>query len=49
MLGGVIVNDVVMYVLVEDLFFGGVGLSGMGCYYGYDGFKIFFNSKVVFI
>lgn len=47
--GGVIVNDVVFYVVQEDLFFGGVGLFGMGVYYGCDGFFEFSYKKVIYI
>jgi coniferyl-aldehyde dehydrogenase len=46
--GGVTVNDVVMHVAQEDLPFGGVGPSGMGCYHGFDGFRTFSHAKSVF-
>ena len=46
--GGVTINDVVMHVSQEDLPFGGVGQSGMGCYHGFDGFKTFSHRKSIF-
>ena len=46
--GGVTVNDVVMHVSQEDLPFGGVGPSGMGCYHGFDGFKTFSHTKSIY-
>ena len=46
--GGVTINDVVMHVGQEDLPFGGVGQSGMGCYHGFDGFKTFSHTKSIF-
>ena len=46
--GGVTVNDVIFHVAQEDLPFGGVGPSGMGCYHGRDGFKEFSHKKSVY-
>lgn len=46
--GGATVNDVIMHVAQEDLPFGGVGPSGMGCYHGYDGFKNFSHAKSIY-
>ncbi|WP_346839437.1 coniferyl aldehyde dehydrogenase [Microbulbifer sp. SAOS-129_SWC] len=46
--GGVTINDVVMHVSQEDLPFGGVGQSGMGCYHGFDGFRTFSHTKSIF-
>ena len=46
--GGVTVNDVIMHVAQEEMPFGGVGPSGMGCYHGYDGFKNFSHAKSIY-
>ena len=46
--GGVTVNDVIFHVAQEDLPFGGVGPSGMGCYHGRDGFNEFSHKKSVY-
>ncbi|MCP3908853.1 MAG: coniferyl aldehyde dehydrogenase [Oceanicoccus sp.] len=46
--GGVTINDVLMHVTQEDLPFGGVGPSGMGCYHGFDGFKAFSHAKAIY-
>lgn len=46
--GGVAVNDTLVQVAVEDLPFGGVGASGIGCYHGRDGFDRFSHLKPVF-
>lgn len=46
--GGVTINDVIMHIAQEDLPFGGVGPSGMGCYHGLDGFKTFSHAKSVY-
>ncbi|MEM9384783.1 MAG: coniferyl aldehyde dehydrogenase [Pseudomonadota bacterium] len=46
--GGVTINDVVMHAAQEDLPFGGIGPSGMGCYHGIDGFRTFSHAKSVF-
>ena len=46
--GGVCVNDVLSHIQQEDLPFGGVGPSGTGAYYGFDGFKNFSHAKAVY-
>ncbi|WP_211115056.1 coniferyl aldehyde dehydrogenase [Nitrospirillum amazonense] len=46
--GGVVVNDTLIHVAVEDLPFGGIGPSGMGRYHGRDGFDTFSHLKAVF-
>jgi coniferyl-aldehyde dehydrogenase len=45
--GGVTFDDVMLHPFMQDLPFGGVGDSGMGCYLGFDGFKALSNSKGV--
>ncbi|EFA08035.1 aldehyde dehydrogenase family 3 member B1 [Tribolium castaneum] len=47
--GGVTVNDTLMHLIVESLPFGGVGLSGMGCYKGKDSFDTFVHKKSVLV
>ncbi len=47
--GGVCVNDCTMHVAQHDLPFGGVGMSGMGQYHGYEGFLEFSKLRPVFI
>ncbi|CAH0993096.1 Coniferyl aldehyde dehydrogenase [Sinobacterium norvegicum] len=46
--GGVTINDVLMHVAQEDLPFGGVGPSGMGCYHGFDGFKELSHARAIY-
>lgn len=46
--GGVTINDTLLHIAQDDLPFGGVGPSGMGCYHGFDGFKTFSAKKAVF-
>jgi acyl-CoA reductase-like NAD-dependent aldehyde dehydrogenase len=46
--GGVTINDTLLHIAQDDLPFGGVGPSGMGCYHGFDGFKTFSAQKGVF-
>ncbi len=46
--GGVTVNDTILHIAQEDLPFGGVGPSGMGCYHGFAGFETFSVRKAVF-
>ena len=46
--GGVTVNDTLLHVAQDDLPFGGIGASGMGCYHGRDGFETFSKKKAVF-
>jgi coniferyl-aldehyde dehydrogenase len=47
--GGVTVNDTILHIAQNELPFGGVGPSGMGCYHGYDGFETFSKKKGVFL
>jgi coniferyl-aldehyde dehydrogenase len=47
--GGVTVNDTLLHIAQNDLPFGGVGPSGMGCYHGFDGFETFSKKKGVFL
>ena len=46
--GGLVINDVLLHVAVEDLPFGGVGASGMGQYHGKEGGLTFSHAKSVF-
>jgi acyl-CoA reductase-like NAD-dependent aldehyde dehydrogenase len=46
--GGLVINDLMMHFLQDDLPFGGVGESGMGCYHGREGFARFSHAKSVF-
>jgi coniferyl-aldehyde dehydrogenase len=39
--GGVTINDTILHIAQDDLPFGGVGPSGMGCYHGFAGFETF--------
>lgn len=45
--GGVTLNDVLRHGGAENLPFGGVGNSGMGCYHGRDGFRTFSHARAV--
>lgn len=45
--GSVCVNDVMMFMAVHELPFGGVGASGMGAYSGKRGFETFSHMKAV--
>jgi aldehyde dehydrogenase (NAD+) len=45
--GSVCVNDVMMFMTVSELPFGGVGASGMGAYSGQKGFETFSHLKSV--
>src|SRR5882757_5165741 len=47
--GGVTINDVIYHVAQNNLPFGGVGSSGMGCYHGQAGFETFSQKKSVFV
>lgn len=47
--GGICINETVLHVGQEDLPFGGVGASGLGCYHAIEGFKMFSHSKSVFV
>ena len=46
--GGMCINDVIMHIGQEDLPFGGVGPSGMGCYHGIEGFRTFSHAKSIY-
>ena len=45
--GSVCLNDVMLPVLIPNLPFGGVGLSGIGRFHGETGFKNFSNQKSI--
>lgn len=45
--GNVAINDLIMFMAVQDLPFGGVGASGMGAYKGQRGFETFSHLKPV--
>jgi len=45
--GGLLINDTIMHLSVEQLPFGGVGASGMGAYHGKHGFDTFTHNKPV--
>lgn len=45
--GGVVFNEVMFHVAIDDLPFGGVGPSGMGQYHGKEGFLTFSQPKAV--
>jgi aldehyde dehydrogenase (NAD+) len=45
--GSVAINDVMMFMSVPELPFGGVGMSGMGSYHGKAGFDRFSHLKAV--
>ena len=45
--GGVLFNDTLMHLTLEQLPFGGVGASGMGAYHGKHGFDTFTHYKVI--
>ena len=45
--GNACVNDTMMFMMVEELPFGGVGPSGMGSYSGEYGFRTFSHMKAV--
>ena len=46
--GALTINDTLMHIAVDDLPFGGVGNSGMGCYHGQEGFDTFSHLKPTF-
>lgn len=46
--GSLVFNEFYLNYIQQDLPFGGVGHSGMGCYNAFDGFKNFSNAKAVF-
>ncbi|MCC7200741.1 MAG: aldehyde dehydrogenase family protein [Gammaproteobacteria bacterium] len=45
--GNVCINDTVLFYVVPDLPFGGVGTSGMGRYHGWFGFETYSHMKAV--
>ena len=45
--GSICINDVMLPVLIPNLPFGGVGLSGMGKFHGEEGFRNFSNQKSI--
>lgn len=45
--GGGCINDTIMHLTEENLPFGGVGFSGMGCYHGKKSFETFSHQKSV--
>lgn len=45
--GGLVFNDTIMHLSVEELPFGGVGASGMGAYHGKHGFDTFTHMKPI--
>ena len=45
--GGVVFNDTLVHVAVDDAPFGGIGQSGMGHYHGKEGFLTFSKAKTV--
>ena len=45
--GGVTVNSCILHVIHPDLYFGGVGQSGMGGYHGRDSFRCFTHDKSI--
>jgi len=47
--GALTINDAITHVAIDDLPFGGVGESGIGCYHGREGFERFSLMKPVFI
>lgn len=47
--GGLVINDVMTHVSIDDLPFGGVGQSGMGAYHGKFGFTQFTHAKPVVV
>jgi aldehyde dehydrogenase (NAD+) len=45
--GNACINDTMMFMMVDELPFGGVGASGMGSYSGEPGFRTFSHMKAV--
>jgi len=45
--GGLVFNETILHLSVEELPFGGVGASGMGAYHGKHGFDTFTHSKPI--
>lgn len=46
--GNIAINDVIAQGMREEIPYGGIGSSGMGCYKGIDGFKNFSHARPVF-
>ena len=46
--GGVSINHTIQHLVNFDLPFGGKGLSGMGNYHGYHGFKTFSHARSIY-
>ena len=46
--GGVTINDVMTHMFVEDMPFGGIGVSGMGAYRGEAGFRTFSHARAIY-
>lgn len=47
--GGMCVNDTVIHLSIDSLPFGGVGMSGMGCYHGKYTFDTFSHKRSVLV
>lgn len=47
--GALTINDTLIHVAIDDLPFGGVGMSGMGQYHGQEGFDTFSKLRPVLI
>jgi coniferyl-aldehyde dehydrogenase len=45
--GGVVINETMIHVAVDDMPFGGIGASGIGEYHGHEGFLTFSKAKGV--
>ena len=45
--GGGCINDTIIHLATSAMGFGGVGLSGMGSYHGYDSFQTFSHRKSI--
>lgn len=43
--GGVCINNTMTHLAQDDMPFGGIGQSGMGCYHGHEGFLTFSKAK----
>ncbi|PRQ02893.1 Coniferyl aldehyde dehydrogenase [Enhygromyxa salina] len=46
--GALSINATAVHFAQDELPFGGVGASGMGCYHGFDGFETFSHKKAVY-
>ncbi len=47
--GALSINDTMIHSMMNDLPFGGVGHSGMGCYHGQEGFDTFSQLKPIVV